>query len=72
MDHNLRQSYGIKDLGYCTIVGGGYLGKDGDVVVDCITNPKIIVGIAAGDGTLKETETPEDIKKIDKLRKRIT
>ena len=72
MDHNLRQSYGIKDLGYCTIVGGGFLGKDGDVVVDCITSPKIIVGIAAGDGTLKETATPEDIKKIDKLRKHIT
>ena len=71
MDQILNSSYGKKDLGYCQIVGGGYHGKNGDVVVDNISNPKIIYGIAAGDGSLKRKFTNKDKDKLSRLKKEL-
>ncbi|MCT7554887.1 NAD(P)-dependent oxidoreductase [Aliarcobacter butzleri] len=71
MDEILNNFYGKRDLGYCTIVGGGYFGANGDIVVDNISNPKRVFGIAAGDGTMKKNITNEDEKRINKLKGKI-
>ena len=71
MDQILNNSYGKKDYGYCTIVGGGALGSNGDIVVDNISQPKIVIGIAAGDGTLKKNHSIEDKEKLSMFKKQI-
>ena len=71
-DEILNNSYGKKDLDYCNIVGGGFHGRDGDIVVDNISNPNIIYGIAAGDGTLKNKLSTKDKEKLSKLKKEIS
>ncbi|MGJ0337751.1 NAD(P)-dependent oxidoreductase [Aliarcobacter cryaerophilus] len=71
MDKILQQSYGKRDLGYCTIVGGGYFGANGDIVVDNISNPSRIFGVAAGDGTMKKELSYEDKEKINQLKEDI-
>ena len=71
MDEILQYSYGKKDLGFCFIVGGGSLGEKGDIVVDNITHPKRIFGIAAGDGTIKKEPSSIDIENIKKLKKQM-
>lgn len=68
MDEILHNSYGKRDLEYCTIVGGGYFGKYGDIVVDNISKPSRIFGIAKGEGTMKKELSNEDILKISKLK----
>ena len=69
MEALLSLSYSKKDLGYCTIVGGGFFGRHGDIVVDKITEPTNIFGVAAGDGTMKKELDHNDLEKIDRLKK---
>lgn len=69
MESILTSSYGKKELDYCTIVGGGFFGRKGDVVVDKINSPEIIIGVAAGDGSIKKDLDEEDKKKVDRLKK---
>lgn len=69
METLLSLSYGKKDLGYCTIVGGGFFGRNGDIVVDKIIGPTSIFGIAAGDGTMKKELDNIDMEKINRLKK---
>ena len=71
MDEILQYSYGKKDLGFCFIVGGGSLGEKGDIIVDNITYPKRIFGIAAGDGTIKKEPSAIDKENINKLKKQM-
>ncbi len=71
MDEILHSSYGKKNLGYCTIVGGGYFGISGDIVVDDISHPQRIFGVAAGDGTIKKELSKEDIERVDQLKREI-
>ena len=71
-DEILNNAYGKKDLDYCNIVGGGFHGRDGDIVVDNISNPNIIYGVAAGDGTLKNKLSTKDKEKLSKLKKEIS
>lgn len=68
MDEILNQSYGKKVLKYCSIVGGGYHGMEGDIVVDNIAYPELIFGVAAGDGTLKKDLSSGDKKRLNQLR----
>jgi hypothetical protein len=69
MNNILEVSYGIRKLDYCNIVGGGYFGGDGDIVVDNIYNPKQIIGMCGGDGLLKKELCSDEQKKINKLKK---
>lgn len=71
MDEIIHDSYGRKELGYCVIVGGGYFGANGDIIVDNISHPKRIFGIAAGDGTIKKELSKEDTEKIEQFKKGI-
>jgi hypothetical protein len=49
-------------------VSGGYLGSNGDFVVDNYLNPSEVIGIADGNGDLTPVKT-EDRQKILKLIK---
>lgn len=67
MNDILNNSYGKKELEFCNIVGGGYFGDDGDIVVDNINKPTIIFGISNGDGSMKKELNLKDNEKINKL-----
>ncbi|MDA8605220.1 hypothetical protein N9L25_03350 [Gammaproteobacteria bacterium] len=71
MDEILNQSYGKKVLDNFTIVGGGFHGMEGDIVVDNISNPKLIFGVAAGDGTLKTDPSSIDKERLSKLKENL-
>jgi hypothetical protein len=71
MDDILNNSYGKKNLEFCTIVGGGYFGDDGDIVVDNINNPSTIFGISQGNGSMKKELSVDDSERINKLTARI-
>ena len=67
MEDILKNSYGKIDLGFCNIVGGGFFGNFGDVVVDNVNYPKQVIGISQGDGTLKSDLDDQDISVIKQL-----
>ena len=71
MNDILNESYGKKDLGYCAIVGGGYFGIFGDIIVDNVTCPSRVLGVAAGDGTMKKRLSKEDKDKLIILNREI-
>jgi len=67
MQDILENSYGKKDLGFCNIVGGGFYGNLGDIVVDRINNPSRIFGVSMGNGILKNHLNDQDKYRINKL-----
>ena len=69
MQDILNNSYGIKDLGFCNIVGGGYSGENGDIVVDNISDPKRIIGVSDGNGNIKKRLNTEDDYNMMKILK---
>jgi hypothetical protein len=68
MQSILKNSYGKRDLGYCNIIGGGFYGSSGDIVVDQINSPERIVGVAQGDGVLKQKLSAVDNNNIEKVK----
>lgn len=68
----LKYSCGKKSLGFCKIVSGGYFGGYGDIVVDSIKNPTQILGVAQGNGLLKQVLNTTDKDNIKNLKKSIT
>lgn len=68
MDSILSTGYGKKSLSYCTIVSGGYFGDEGDIIVDNINSPQIIVGVSNGTGELKKVLSSDDNEKIRRFR----
>jgi hypothetical protein len=67
MQDILENSCGKKDLGFCNIIGGGYFGAYGDVLVDRISNPLKVLGVAQGDGMLKKVLNSIDKANIKKI-----
>lgn len=67
-DFMLQNMVGVASLPTMRLVGGGYLGEEGDIVVDNARNPKCILGVAAGDGTFKTNLSNEDKEHIAKLQ----
>jgi len=65
----LAKIYGKKRVDNFHIVAGGYIGNKGDVVVDSITNPTKIVGIANGEGGL--TKSKYFRKNVERVKKMI-
>lgn len=49
------------------VASGGYVGKEGDVIVDNAFNPSTVLGIANGDGTFKTSLSDEEINTINKI-----
>jgi 4-hydroxy 2-oxovalerate aldolase/long-chain acyl-CoA synthetase len=65
--NDLIKNFGRTILAGIPIVSGGYLGEKGDVVVDSIVDPKEIIGIADGRGSImygSELDYTEVIKKL--------
>lgn len=60
---------GKGEINGVTVVAGGFIGKRGDVVVDSISNPVKIVGIANGKGGL--IKDFEELKKYKECIKRV-
>lgn len=67
-DYMLQNMVGCVSLPNIRLVSGGYLGEEGDVVVDNAHNPKCILGVAAGDGTFKTTLSNEEQEHITKFQ----
>lgn len=65
----LENTYGRRELGYCSIVGGGYFGKKGEIVVNHLEKPTQVSGVSNGDGSLKRELNKEDQLNIDRLMK---
>ena len=65
----LANSYGRKELGFCNIVGGGYFGDKGDIVVDKINKPEQIIGISDGSGNIKKSLSSADNATIINFKK---
>ena len=64
----LEKSCGKRDLDFCRIVSGGYFARKGDIIVDAIDNPKFVLGIAQGNGLLKQFLSTADKVKLNKLK----
>ncbi|WP_421900069.1 hypothetical protein [Maridesulfovibrio sp.] len=67
----IRTDMGRKQIEDIHIVGGGYLGQAGDIVVDSIGNPTRVIGIATGDGFVDYELSDEHKKKIERIWKHI-
>jgi hypothetical protein len=62
---------GTKKIAGIRIVAGGYVGRYGDIVVDSISNPTTVYGIADGKGGLLTELNEEHLKKIKKVEEEI-
>jgi len=60
---------GKSEINKIPVVAGGFIGKRGDVVVDSISNPARIIGIADGMGHL--IKDAKELKKYDESIKKV-
>ena len=69
-EYFLNHIMGVKNLDGIKIVAGGYYGNFGDVIVDNITKPEKIIGIADGlGGVIQENITKQMIRNLKKTKK---
>ena len=61
----LNNDYGSKKINDYLMVGGGYFGKDGSVIVDSVNKPSRIFGVADGKGSVKKEHTSFDDNAIE-------
>lgn len=54
---------GRDEIGGYSVVAGGIIGQDGEVIVDNITNPQKVIGIANGIGGVKSVTVLNDDEK---------
>ena len=68
----MYQERGRQELekGIC-VVSGGYLGLDGDIVVDNYKNPEKVIGLADGMGDLKINLSVSEQKRLETVREEI-
>lgn len=64
----LKEVFGFRKIADFNIVAGGYLGEKGDIVVDKISKPSRIIGIADGSGGIIDSK---NFKKNVNTAKRI-
>lgn len=55
-----------------TIVAGGLVGKEGDIIVDQISNPTQIIGIADGSGGVKKIVSRQEKRNIETIKQYIS
>lgn len=66
--YNMMKNIGKDYIEGIPIVSGGYIGDMGDVVVDSISNPTEVIGIADGKGSImydKEEKFSNEIKRVE-------
>ena len=54
-----------------TVVAGGLVGQAGDVVVDSITNPTRVLGVATGDGGVNYTPAADLADRVTRVQRAI-
>lgn len=64
----LGKACGTREVKNCRIVSGGYIGESGDVIVDDISRPRRIVGIADGRGGVRDAGADE-LRRIRRVLK---
>ena len=69
LNHTLEDDYGEKIVDGHLIVGGGYFGQQGAIIVDSITMPTRIFGVADGLGSLKRELTEADQTSVKSIAK---
>jgi hypothetical protein len=69
METNYLVSHNLGRVSFAgiNVASGGYVGKDGDVIVDNAFNPSTVLGIANGDGTFKMSLTNKEIETINRV-----
>jgi len=65
----IKNVVGESEINGVTIVAGGFIGKKGDVVVDSISNPVKIIGIANGMGGI--IKNVEELKRHEKSVRKV-
>jgi hypothetical protein len=64
LDYALQHTYGERLVSDCVLVSGGFFGSLGSLIVDSISMPTKIHGVADGAGALKKQFTASDQKNI--------
>lgn len=54
-----------------SIISGGLLGQEGEIVVDNVWKPKLIYGIADGNGDFVRNLSKQQMQRLEKLRRAI-
>jgi hypothetical protein len=68
----IKNVIGHKKIDGIDVVAGGFIGKRGNIIVDNISNPTKVIGVANGEGgVLGPIFSKEHIKNLEKIRKRI-
>lgn len=70
-DEVVEKNAGYKKIAGVPVVAGGLVGEKGDVVVDSISNPTRVIGIADGTGRLLEKIGPNEKAKIKRVKMEI-
>lgn len=50
------------------IVAGGLIGKPGDIVVDSVSSPTLVFGIARGDGQIEHPPDEDQLQTIERIK----
>lgn len=53
------------------VVAGGVWGQEGDIVINNITNPTLVIGVADGSGGIKQQLTERELASAEKVRSSI-
>jgi len=66
-----REAFGWGQLGGVTIVAGGAMGDAGDVVVDSVTAPTRVIGVADGLGGVRFGDDTENERRVSRVTEEI-
>ena len=72
MDDIVKRKMGSRKLNGETIVAGGVFGKAGDIVVDNITKPEVVYGIANGKGDFVRNLSEFQYRKLKGIKEIIS
>src|SRR5699024_3129769 len=69
-----KETYGQGKINDSKVVSGGFIGPEGSVIVDTITEPSQIIGIADGRGGVKINEqlSESERNRIRKIKQAIS
>lgn len=70
-DYLIRNMMGKAEFNGVGVVAGGIMGKDSDIVIDDINQPKYVIGVADGKGFLKNNFSQEEEKNLNFINRLI-
>jgi hypothetical protein len=66
-----RQCMGWSTLAGIPVVAGGAMGGKGDVIVDSVSEPSRVIGVADGQGGIVFRYTPEEADSVHRVTEEI-